>query len=115
VVALSAADAILNRTRAIANSGLAKTQAFLSAFPDLFESYVPDGGIVLYPRYKGADGVETFARRLVDEAGAVVLPPSVYASALTPTPTDRFRMGYGRSRIDEGLAAMRTHLMRTYG
>jgi aspartate/methionine/tyrosine aminotransferase len=115
VVALSAADAILNRTRAIASSGLAKTQAFLSAFPDLFESYVPDGGMVLYPRYKGADGVETFARRLVDEAGAVVLPPSVYASALTPTPTDRFRMGYGRSQIDEGLAAMRAHLMRTYG
>jgi len=44
----------------------------------------------------------------------VVLPPSVYASALTPTPPDRFRMGYGRNGIDEGLAAMRAHVMRNY-
>ena len=45
----------------------------------------------------------------------MVLPPSVYASALTATPTDRFRMGYGRNHIDEGLAAMRAHLMQNYG
>jgi aspartate/methionine/tyrosine aminotransferase len=115
VAALQGADAILDRTRAVARAGLAKTQAFLSEFPHLFESYVPDGGIVIYPRYKGADGVEAFARRLVEEAGVVVLPPSVYASALTPTPTDRFRMGYGRNHIDDGLAAMRAHLMRNYG
>ena len=99
----------------MARSGLVKTQAFLSAFPHLFETYVPDGGIVIYPRYKGADGVETFARRLVEESGVVVLPPSVYASALTPTPTDRFRLGYGRNTIDEGIAAMRAHLIRNYG
>lgn len=115
VAALHGADAILDRTRALARSGLVKTQAFLSAFPHLFETYVPDGGIVIYPRYKGADGVETFARRLVEESGVVVLPPSVYASALTPTPTDRFRLGYGRNTIDEGIAAMRAHLIRNYG
>jgi aspartate/methionine/tyrosine aminotransferase len=115
VAALNAADAILTRTRAIAGAGLDKVQAFLAEFPQLFESYVPDGGVVLYPRYKGVDGAEAFAARLVEEAGAVVLPPSVYASSLTPTPTDRFRMGYGRSHIDEGLAAMRAHLMRNYG
>ena len=115
VAALRGADVILDRTRAIARAGLAKTQAFLSEFPHLFESYVPDGGIVIYPRYKGADGVEAFARRLVEEAGVVVLPPSVYASALTATPTDRFRMGYGRNHIDEGLAAVRAHLMQNYG
>ncbi len=114
VAALRGADVILDRTRAIARAGLAKTQAFLSEFPHLFESYVPDGGIVIYPRYKGADGVEAFARRLVEEAGVVVLPPSVYASALTATPTDRFRMGYGRNHIDEGLAAMRAHLLQNY-
>jgi aspartate/methionine/tyrosine aminotransferase len=114
-VALDHADAILTRTRAIARDGLAKTQAFLAEFPDLFDSYEPDGGVILYPRYKGADGVETFARRLVEEAGAVVLPASVYASALTPTPPDRFRLGYGRLTLDEGLAAMRAFLRRNGG
>jgi len=112
VVALSAADAILARTRALAQAGLAKTQAFLAEFDHLFESYTPDGGVVIYPRYKGPGGVEAFAKRLVEEAGVVVLPPSVYRSALGPTPVDRFRLGYGRANIDEGLAAFRAHLRR---
>jgi aspartate/methionine/tyrosine aminotransferase len=112
LIALDRADAVLDRTRAVARAGLAKMQSFLAEFPDLFQSYRPDGGVVMYPRYKGADGVEAFARRLVEEAGVVVLPPSVYASALTPTPPDRFRVGYGRVGIDEGLAAFRAHLLR---
>jgi aspartate/methionine/tyrosine aminotransferase len=112
VVALGAADAILGRTRAIAQAGLAKTQAFLAEFDHLFDSYRPDGGVVMYPRYKGPEGVEAFARRLVEEAGVVVLPPSVYRSALSSTPADRFRIGYGRAAIDEGLAAFRAHLLR---
>ncbi len=114
VVALSAADAILARTREFARTGLAKTQAFLADYEHLFESYTPDGGVVMYPRYKGADGVEAFAKRLVEESGVVVLPPSVYRSALTPTPADRFRIGYGRATIDAGLAAFRAHLARTH-
>lgn len=115
LIALNAADVILDRTRAIAKAGLATMQAFLAEYPQLFEGYQPDGGVVMYPRYKGADGVESFARRLVEEAGVVVLPPSVYASALTATPPDRFRIGYGRAGLDEGLAAFRGYLQRNGG
>ena len=114
LIALNNANVILDRTRAIAKAGLVKTQAFLAEFPQLFDSYQPDGGVVMYPRYKGADGVESFARRLVEEAGVVVVPPSIYGSALTATPLDRFRLGYGRAGLDEGLAAFRLHLLR-YG
>jgi aspartate/methionine/tyrosine aminotransferase len=114
VMALQAADAVLERTRSFARSGLAKAQAFLAEFPQLFESYRPDGGVVMYPRYKGADGVDVFARRLVEEAGVVVLPASVYQSRLGPVPDDRFRLGYGRAGIDQGLAAFRAHLLRHY-
>jgi aspartate/methionine/tyrosine aminotransferase len=115
LVALGAAETVLERTRSFARAGLVKTQAFLSEFPRLFESYTPDGGVVMYPRYKGPDGAEAFARRLVEESGVVVLPPSVYHSELTPTPGDRFRIGYGRAAIDEGLAAFRAHVKRNYG
>lgn len=111
LAALGAADLILERTRGYARAGLVKVQSFLAEFEHLFESYTPDGGVVMYPRYKGLEGVEEFARRLVEEAGVVVLPPSVYRSALSPTPIDRFRIGYGRADIDEGLAAFRAHLL----
>jgi len=40
------------------------------------------------------------------------LPASLYASSLTETPGDRFRIGFGRTHVPEGLAAMRAHLMK---
>jgi aspartate/methionine/tyrosine aminotransferase len=107
LVALQHRDAVLGRTRAIAREGYAKVAALLAEFPELFDAYVPDGGVVMFPRYLGGAGVETFCRRMVEEAGVVLLPASVYASDLTATPTDRFRIGYGRRNLDAGLAAMR--------
>jgi aspartate/methionine/tyrosine aminotransferase len=71
---------------------------------------MPDGGVVLYPRYTGPGDVERFAERLVQDAGIVILPASIYRSALGPTPVDRFRIGYGRANLAEGLAAMRAQL-----
>jgi aspartate/methionine/tyrosine aminotransferase len=110
LVALRHRKTVLERTRAVARAGYTQVAAFLAEFPELFQTYEPDGGVVMFPRYKGANGVERFCRRLVEEAGAVLLPASIYASALTPTPTDRFRIGYGRSNLDDGLAAMRAFI-----
>jgi aspartate/methionine/tyrosine aminotransferase len=112
LIALDHADQVLGRTRALAREGLAKVQAFLAEFPHLFESYTPDGGVVIYPRYLGTDGAEAFVKAMVEEAGVVLLPPSVYASALGPTPEERFRIGYGRAGIEAGLAAMRRQITR---
>ncbi len=112
LVALQHRDAVLGRTRAIAHEGYAKVAALLAEFPELFDPYVPDGGVVMFPRYQGAEGVEAFCRRMVEEAGVVLLPASVYASALTAIPTDRFRIGYGRRNLDAGLAAMHDLIRR---
>jgi aspartate/methionine/tyrosine aminotransferase len=57
--------------------------------------------------------VNAFAKRILDEEGVLVLPASIYASDLTETPTDHFRIGYGRANFDAGLAAMRSWLHRT--
>ena len=35
----------------------------------------------------------------------LLLPAGIYRSELTPTPTDRFRIGVGRANPEEGLAA----------
>ena len=63
-----------------------------------------------YPRYKGPEGVETFTRTLVEDSGVLLLPSTIYRSELGATPTDRFRIGFGRKGIDAGLAAMEAHL-----
>jgi aspartate/methionine/tyrosine aminotransferase len=110
VIALKARERILARNLALIDSNLASVNAFFDEFAELFDWRVPDGGCVGFPRYKGKDGVDTFCKRLAEEIGVVLLPSSIYQSALTPTPTERFRIGFGRSYVPEGLAAMRAWL-----
>ncbi len=110
VIALRAGEAILQRNRKIVSENLERLDAFFGARPDLFEWRRPDGGCVAFPRYLGREGVETFARDLVERSGILVLPSSIYASNLTQTPRDRFRIGSGRRGLDEGLAQFTRHL-----
>ncbi|MFJ9521109.1 aminotransferase class I/II-fold pyridoxal phosphate-dependent enzyme [Kitasatospora sp. NPDC101801] len=105
-IALKARSTILDRNRALLAANLPVFDAFFADFPDLFDWRAPDGGCVAYPRYLGAEGVETFCTRLVQEAGVLLLPASIYRSELTPTPTDRFRIGLGRRDPEAGLAAL---------
>ena len=113
VIALKAREQILDRNRALISSNLKCVGEFFSDFPELFEWETPDAGTVGYPRYKGADGVETFAQRLVEEANVLLLPASIFRSELTPLPQDRFRIGYGRSYVPAGLEAMREWLAKS--
>lgn len=109
-IALRAADRILQRNRDLAAQNLEKLDAFFSRHRDRFEWYAPDGGCIAYPRYLGSEGVEQFCKRLVEEAGVLLLPASMYRSDLLPTPADRFRIGYGRRGMDEALGAFESFL-----
>jgi len=84
------------RNRDIADRNLALLTGFLTRYDDLFDWHLPDGGVVSYPRYRGTEGVECFCNRLIEEHGVMLLPASVYRSELLPTPSDRFRIGFGR-------------------
>jgi aspartate/methionine/tyrosine aminotransferase len=110
VIGLKARERIVARNRALITHNLETVNAFFAEFAELFDWQVPDGGCIGFPRYKGKDGVESFCRRLAEEIGVVLLPSSIYQSALTPTPTDRFRIGFGRTYVPEGIAAMRAWL-----
>jgi aspartate/methionine/tyrosine aminotransferase len=110
LIALNNRERILARNCQIIDENLVELNAFFARHPELFEWRISDGSCMAFPRYLGADGVELFTQRLVEEAGVLLLPGSIYASSLTPTPTDRFRIGFGRTGIDEGLTAMDDYL-----
>lgn len=112
LIALKARKTLLARNNAIVDENLPKWDAFFARFPDLFEWRRPDGSCMAFPRYLGADGVEAFCKTLVEEAGVLLLPSTIYSSELGETPTDRFRLGFGRRGLDEGLAAMEAHLLK---
>ncbi len=109
-VAVKAASEIFKRNRDLCAANLAKLDSFFARHRDRFEWYEPDGGCIAYPRYLGNDGVEAFCKRLVEEAGVLLLPASMYRSELLPAPSDRFRIGYGRRGMDEALAAFEEFL-----
>jgi aspartate/methionine/tyrosine aminotransferase len=114
-IALRNRAQILARNCKIIDDNLVKLNAFFGRYVDLFDWKVSDASCMAFPRYKGADGVDQFTQLLLEEAGVLLLPSSIYSSDLGPTPTDRFRIGFGRSAIDEGIAAMDAHLQRIHG
>jgi aspartate/methionine/tyrosine aminotransferase len=112
VIALKAGARLIDRNRALIDANLWCVEELFAEFPELFEWSTPDAGMVAYPRYKGADGVETFVQRLIEEANVLLLPASIFQSELTPLPPDRFRIGYGRSYVPAGLEVMRDWLVK---
>jgi aspartate/methionine/tyrosine aminotransferase len=105
LIALRARDQVIARNRGIIAENIPLFDAFFARHPDLFEWQAPDGGCVAFPRYLGSDGVERMCADLVEQAGVLLLPASLYASELTATPTDRFRIGVGRLDPAPALAA----------
>ena len=109
-IALKARESILARIHQLMRHNLTLLDGFFREFEGLFEWYRPDGGCIAYPRYLGAEGVERFARDLVERTGVLLLPSSIYESALGPVPRDRFRIGYGRAHMEEGLEVFGNYL-----
>jgi aspartate/methionine/tyrosine aminotransferase len=110
-VALRAGERIQARNRDIIATNRSLFDVFFAAHADRFDWTPPDGGCVAYPRYRGADGVEAFCRDLVEQAGVLLLPASIYASDLAAAPTDRFRVGIGRRDPGPALRAIEQFLV----
>lgn len=112
MIALRNRERILSRNCSIIDENLPKWDAFFARHPELFEWKHPDGSCMAFPRYKGPDGVDTFCTALVEESGVLFLPSTIYSSELGETPKDRFRLGFGRTGLDQGIKAMDEHLIQ---
>ena len=104
-IALRARDRILERNCRIVSEGLLQWSAFFSRHEQLFDWIPPVAGCVAYPRFRGAEGIDSFANSLLEEAGVLILPASIYASPVVPLPADHFRVGAGRLGLLDGLNA----------
>jgi aspartate/methionine/tyrosine aminotransferase len=109
-IALKAREVILARNRQIVRDNVAVLNAFFADYPHLFDWREPDGGCVGFIRYRGAEGVEEFTRRLVEETGVLLLPSSIYRSELGPVPENCFRIGFGRVRVPQAVTVFREWL-----
>ena len=103
VIALQASADILSRNHKIIDDNLKLLNPFFAQNRNLFEWNEPDGGCIGYPKYLGSEGVMAFCERLIKEHGIMLLPGSIYDSANGPSPSNHFRIGYGRKAVKEGL------------
>ena len=106
IIALKARRQILARNNAIIDENLALWEAFFARHPNMFDWSRPAASCMGYPRYLGAEGVDAFCARVLEQAGVLFLPSTIYASALGETPSDRFRLGFGRRGLKAGIAAL---------
>jgi aspartate/methionine/tyrosine aminotransferase len=110
IIALRAKDQIIERNRTLVNQNAGKLGDFFHEFSEQFQWQRPDGGCVGFPRYRGPKDCNQFCEDLVNETGILLLPPKIYHSELMKTPQDRFRIGFGRKNIEEGLSVFRDYL-----
>jgi len=113
-IALKNRETILQRNRELLGQNIKELDHFFSQYTDLFEWVPPDGGCVAYPRYTGRGSVESFCESLVNSYGVLLLPASIYRSEIIETPADRFRIGFGRKGVPEGLKAFNTFIIDNY-
>ena len=109
-IAMLHRERILERNCEIIDANLVVLDEFFAKHEDRFEWQASDGSCMAFPRYLGKEGVEEFCRRLVEESGVLLLPGSIYRSVLASTPADRFRIGFGRKNVPEGIAKMDEHI-----
>ena len=110
LIALRNRDQILNRNRHLLRENVVLLEALLDDFPGLIDWQRPMGGCVAFPRFTGPGGGEAFCRDLIETAGVLLLPGSVYQSDVQDVPADYFRIGFGRDAVfKNGLVAMRRH------
>ncbi len=107
VIALKSGEKILARNRKIINENLKILNLFFHENSSLFEWKEPDGGCIGYPKYLGKEGVSVFCEQLIKKHSIMLLPASVYESKVGISPSNHFRIGYGRKKMNDGLDALK--------
>ncbi|WP_408899731.1 aminotransferase class I/II-fold pyridoxal phosphate-dependent enzyme (plasmid) [Nocardioides sp. R1-1] len=104
-IAIKAREEIWASNRQRISSNRPLFDDFFEQHVELFDWSPPQAGCVTFPRYLGRNGVDAMTAELVEQAGVLLLPASLFRSDLAPVPGDRFRIGLGRRGAEEALAA----------
>ncbi len=101
LTALRARDAILRAHRDRVTAHAALLERFAAAHPRLFRLTLPGAGTVCFPRLLRPEGAQAFCRHLMETAGVMLLPSTVYDYG-----DGHVRLGLGRSDFSEALQAL---------
>jgi len=94
LMALRAKEAIIQRNLGIIQENLRHAGRFFDEHHDLFTWIRPTAGSVAFPRWAGSTPVESFCQDMLDQAGVMIVPGSIF-----DFPGDHFRIGLGRKNL----------------
>ena len=94
----------IDRNLQIVLRNLRQLCAFFCRHSDLFDWTPPNAGTIGFARYKGPQEVHHFSEQVVQEAGVLLLPGTVYDEP------QHIRFGYGRRNMPESLAQFESWL-----
>jgi aspartate/methionine/tyrosine aminotransferase len=97
-IALRAAGALVERSRAIIAANLPLVDALMAEHAEKLDWVRPSAGSIGFPSYRGDEGIDAFNERLVAEQGVLLLPGRVYGYG-----AGRFRLGFGRRNLPEAV------------
>lgn len=105
LIALRNQNSILKRNNDIVNQNLILLDQFFIDYAKQFSWVRPEGGCIGFVKYHSDEPVDLFCKRLVDKAGILLLPASIY-----DVNTNHFRIGFGRRNMPEALEHFKTFL-----
>lgn len=109
LVALRNASRLAARSLALTSSNLDRLDEFFAAWSALFSWVRPRAGSIGLARLDRREGAHEFCHRLVEEAGVLLAPSTVFGYG-----DEHVRFGFGRADLPEAVAALEGWL-RTHG
>ena len=97
-LALIHGEAISRRNLEIIRFNLERLGEFFAEHEDVFAWREPLAGPIAFPGYRGEGGVDRLCRDLVEQAGVLLAPGTLYSVG-----HDCFRIGFGRRNMPECL------------
>ncbi len=101
-LALRHAGPILARNRALARANLAHLRDFLGRHDRLFAWQAPQGGVIAFPRWLGAEPTSALSDRLLREHGLLLAPSAHFAGG-----ERHVRLGFGTAATPANLLRRR--------
>ena len=105
LMALRAKDVILKRNREIMLSNLELLDHFFERHRSSFAWNRPESGTMAFPELLLPIPIDRFTEKLVEEAGILIMPGSVF-----DFPGNFFRIGFGRKNMPEVLKRFEQYL-----
>lgn len=110
LMALRAQETVLARSHTILAANLALLDDFFARWGEVVSWVRPRAGSVAFPRLHLPQPIEQVASELVEQAGVLILPGTVY-----DYPGQHFRIGFGRTDMPQALARLEQWLAARQG